>query len=59
MKEENIYLTSKSNSTNLTAIFEDNGTSSWLYLLESENIIAGAWVYNRINPSSKDDLDRF
>ena len=57
MTEENIYLTSENNLSKLTAIFEDDGISAWLYLHKSNSVIFDAWVYNRISTPSKDYLE--
>ena len=50
MPEQELFLDSKHSLSQRFAVFEDNGTSAWLYLTEpdSRKPVADAWVYNRV-----------
>ena len=50
MSEQELFLDSQHSVSRRFAVFEDDGTSAWLYLTESDTRkpVADAWVYNRI-----------
>lgn len=54
---QQLFMDSHHPSSNRFAIFEDDGTSAWLYLTEPGNLTlaSDAWIYNRIEapPASK------
>lgn len=50
---EDAFLSEKNPVSHRWAVFEDDGSSAWLYLTEpdSEEIMADCWIYNRVqNP---------
>lgn len=54
---QNMLIESQHPASHRFAIFEDDGTSAWLYLTEpnTQKPVADAWVYNRIAaPPTKD-----
>lgn len=59
--ETDFFLESYSDYSRRTAIFEDNGTSGWLYLtaVESSDIAKDAWVHNRIPAPNPADISKF
>ncbi len=50
MPEQELFFDSKHSLSQRFAVFEDDGTSAWLYLTEpdSRKPVADAWVYNRV-----------
>jgi hypothetical protein len=54
---QNLFIDSQNSVSHRFAIFEDDGTSAWLYLTEpnAQEPCGDAWVYNRIAaPATKD-----
>ncbi len=61
MSDNNLFLESQHPDSLRHAILEDDGTSAWLYLTEADvpKPVADAWVYNRIEAPTRDDVRAF
>lgn len=58
---QNLFLDSQHSDSHRFAVFEDDGTSAWLYITEpnTQKPSADAWVYNRIAAPPAKDVKTF
>ncbi len=56
---DNIYLEIENGP--LVAVIDDNGESAWLYLYDNEmdELLADAFLYNRIPPITREELEQY
>lgn len=61
MSDEDLFLQDQHPASGRCAILDDDGTSAWLYLRETNSVkpIADAWVYNRIVAPSATEIQSY
>lgn len=61
MPEQELFLDSQHPRSRRYGVFEDDGTSAWLYLTEpdSRKPVADAWVYNRVPAPPTKELQSY
>ncbi len=58
---DSVFIGEQHPNSGRTATFDDSGTSAWLYLSGSgsEEVVADAWVFNRVKAPKGSEIDTY